>query len=86
MKITGGRSYIRVETEEGKEIVIQGELTMTPKFYADYNSIKHWEPPFENENITENSKKKLAFQIMNESSKTNVPVIFEEIELTPTVV
>lgn len=79
MKIKGGRSYIRVETEEGREIVIQGELTMTPIFYADYDSIKHWEAPFENEIITERIKKMLAFQIMNESSKTNVPVIFEDI-------
>lgn len=78
MKIIGGRSYIRVFTEEGKEIVIQGELTMAPKFYADFSSIKKWEPPFENDFLSEDMKRKLAFQIINESNKTIVPVVFED--------
>ncbi|WP_109852760.1 Imm74 family immunity protein [Aquimarina sp. AU58] len=79
MKIKGGRSYIRVEIEKGKEIVIHGELTMTPEFYADFDSIKKWEPPFDKETITTEDKKSLALRIMSESKDTSVPVIFEDL-------
>ena len=79
MKITCGRSCIKVLTDEGKEIIIQGELTLTPKFYADFSSINKWESPFENEVFSEQMKKKLAYQIINESLSTEVPVVFEDL-------
>ncbi|WP_414617429.1 hypothetical protein [Dyadobacter sp. 32] len=45
MKITGDRGTIWVEIE-GKTIKIEGELTTTPSFYAEFNSIVHWNRHF----------------------------------------
>ncbi|MBE9468860.1 MAG: hypothetical protein IMY72_11170 [Bacteroidetes bacterium] len=77
MKITGTRSHIRVEIE-GKVILINGELTTTPAFYADIKSIKKWEPPYDQEEITEEEKTKLIQIITEESQKEgNIRVYFE---------
>nr|WP_292960138.1 hypothetical protein [Muricauda sp. UBA7809] len=46
MIITGTKSNIIVETE-GKSLKIEGELTTTPAFYADKDSIKNWESPYD---------------------------------------
>ncbi len=68
MKITGTRSHIRVEIE-GKVILINGELTTTPAFYADIKSIKKWESPYDKEKITEEEKAELIKKITEESQK-----------------
>lgn len=77
MKITGTRSHIRVEID-GKVILINGELTTIPAFYADIKSIKNWEPPYENEEITEEEKAELIRKITEESQKEGwIRVYFE---------
>ena len=52
-----------------KKMYIQGEATMTPAFYANINSIKKWEPPYDNEEITEEEKAELIRLITDESKK-----------------
>jgi hypothetical protein len=43
-----------------RNALISGELTFEPPvFYADLNSFKNWNPPFDNETISEDEKKKL---------------------------
>ncbi len=77
MKITGTRSHIRVEIE-GKVILINGELTTTPAFYADIKSIRKWESPYDNEEISEAEKTELIIKITEESKKEgNIRVYFE---------
>ncbi len=77
MKITGTRSHIFIETE-GKILKIAGELTATPAFYADINSINQWEKPSDNIKITEEEKKILIDKIIEESNQPgNIPIIFE---------
>jgi len=49
--ITGTRSYMIVDFGDRK-VKVQGELTLTPAFYGYINSIKNWEPPYENEVIS----------------------------------
>jgi hypothetical protein len=51
MKITGTSSYILVEFDH-RTVRISGELTNSPAFYAYLDSIKNWEPPFQNSEIT----------------------------------
>jgi hypothetical protein len=77
MKITGTRSHIFVETE-GKVLKISGELTATPAFYADINSINHWEKPYESIKITAKERKTLIEKIKEESNRPgNLTIIFE---------
>ncbi len=77
MKITGTRSYIIVETD-GKSLKIEGELTTTPAFYADKDSIVHWESPYDNIRISDEEKMALIDKIIEEGSKEgNVKIIFD---------
>lgn len=53
------RGTMLVEYGE-KSLMIPGELTFEPPvFYAEMNSIKYWEPPFENESVSENEKNEI---------------------------
>ncbi len=74
--IKGTRSSIEVELDN-KQIIISGELTTTPIFYADIASIKKWEPPYENEIITDTEKNEIIKAIERESKKGKIPVVFD---------
>ena len=76
MKLSGTRSYIEVEIND-KILRISGELTTTPAFYADSNSIKHWEPPFENILISESEKEELIKTILEETKNAEVKIYFD---------
>lgn len=54
--ITGTPSSISVYIDD-KILKISGELTATPIFYADKNSITKWEPPHDKV-IIDNAEKK----------------------------
>lgn len=70
------RGLIKVWFGE-KSILITGELTMTPKFYADIISIKKWESPFEDEIITDEVKKEIIHSIERFTRTAKVKVIFD---------
>lgn len=76
MKITGTRSSIQVEIE-GKVLTIQGELTTTPAFYADANSIKRWDPPYDDVAIGEVEKTEIINMIKEEAKNAQVKIIFD---------
>jgi len=59
-----------------KSATIQGELVFEPPtFYADSNSLKNWNPPFENEKIENYQKTEIMDFISNHSFHTKI--IFE---------
>ncbi|OJX32931.1 MAG: hypothetical protein BGO86_13170 [Chryseobacterium sp. 36-9] len=70
-------SKMKVTVDDKREIYISGEGTTEPKFYADIISIKKWEPPFDNEEITEELKNQIIKTIEKESKKRKVPVVFD---------
>ncbi|WP_413511567.1 Imm74 family immunity protein [Myroides odoratus] len=74
--IKGTRNSIEVEIDN-KVIIITGELTATPIFYADIDSIIKWESPHEQKIITENEKKEISNAIESESKNKKVPVVFD---------
>ena len=77
MKITGDRGSIWVEINN-KVVKISGELTTTPAFYADINSIKNWEPPFQDIAITEEEKAEIIRRATEESQKEgHVKIYFD---------
>lgn len=51
-------SIMKIIVDGKQEMYITGKGTSEPKFYADIISIKKWEPPFDNEEITEEVKTK----------------------------
>jgi hypothetical protein len=75
--IKGTRSTATVLFEDNKAIVLTGELTTEPKFYADISSIKKWEPPFENDLITEEIKKDIIKSVEDHSKTAEVKVVFD---------
>lgn len=77
ISIEGSRSSVKIEFEDGKKIILTGELTMTPIFYADISSLQHWEPPFENDKINENIKLNLIKTVEEYSKTKGIPIIFD---------
>lgn len=63
----------------GKTAKISGELIMNPPvFYVDIRALNYWEPPFENERITETEKAAIIDFITNDSlDKIKTKVILE---------
>jgi hypothetical protein len=61
-----------------KEVLIYGELTFEPPvFYANLNSIKTWQPPFESISITENEKKELIEFLSNSQRNDKTKIVFD---------
>lgn len=75
MKITGTRSYIKVEIE-GKVIKIEGEL-LVGGFVAYKDTIKKWEPPYECEIIDDVLKQKIIEMVVNETQDSHLIITFE---------
>ena len=63
MKITGTRSYIKV-TVEGKTVKISGEM-IVGGFVADKNSIRNWEPPYNDKSINDTEKQNIIDAVIN---------------------
>lgn len=64
---------------EGKKMIIQGEIALDPpSFNAYFGSIKNWEPPYENEKISDGFKYKIIKALLEESRKEgNVRILFD---------
>ena len=76
MKITGTRSYMLVEFDS-RTVKIKGELTTTPAFYASISSIKNWESPYQDLEISQEEKRALIEKIL-EHNNPEFKIIFEE--------
>lgn len=76
MKIRGGRSYVIIEVGKN-EIRIDGELTITPAFYAEAESIKYWKTPKGLVSISEEERDRLILQIIEETKNAKVPILFD---------
>ncbi len=80
MIIDMARSYIRLKVGD-KTIKIEGEAYIpghgSPDFVAYANSIKIWEPPYENERINEDTKNKIIETLKSESIKKNIKIEIE---------
>lgn len=76
MKITGTRSYILVDFDNCRKVKIEGELTLTPAFYASVHSIRNWEPPYSDKKISEDERKSIIEQI-KEHNNPEFKIIFD---------
>lgn len=77
MEILGlNRGKIKVIIE-GKSLIITGELTTTPIFYADINSIKKWEYPHNEIIINDEERENIIKQIQEKTKDAVVKIIFD---------
>lgn len=75
MKITGTRSYIKV-TFEGKTVKISGEM-IVGGFVADKNSIRNWEPPYNDKSINDTEKQNIIDAVINKTKNSHMIITFE---------
>lgn len=73
--LTPSKMIINVDN---RTMLLTGEGTITPAFYADIKSMKNWEPPYENEKITESEKQEIIEVIEKMSQQHGkVPIYFD---------
>lgn len=75
MNIIGTMSYIKVEIE-GKTVKIEGEKVIGG-FIAFKNTIKNWEPPYENEIIDEKLKQEIIQKVSDKTKNSHLVITFE---------
>lgn len=56
-------------------VIISGELTLTPAFYADLSSLNSWSES--SQKLTEEEKQLIVKTITEDSEKKNVQVYFD---------
>lgn len=54
MKITGGKSYVRFDLENGYALKADGEVLTNRTFVVYKSAMKNWEAPHDGENLSEN--------------------------------
>ena len=74
-KISGTRSYITVEFED-RTIWIDGELTLTPAFYADKKSMKSLTQP--ELNLSTIEREKIIDEILSSNDTNELKIFFED--------
>ena len=77
MRITGSNSYIKFDLENGYVIKGEGERLVGGKFVVDKDSMEFWEPPHEDEMITEEQRLEIIEQVEKNVNENTVQVIFE---------
>ncbi|WP_430509814.1 Imm74 family immunity protein [Gottfriedia solisilvae] len=75
LKITGTSSSIYIEFE-GKIVKISGELLVNG-FVAYVDSIKNWEPPYENMEISEEIKERIISAVIHQTKNSDFKIEFE---------
>lgn len=77
MKITGGSSYVRFDLENGYIARAQGERLSGGGFVVYKNSMTHWEPPHEKEEITPKHLEEIICEVQKITNEDTVQLIFE---------
>ncbi|MEG0268471.1 MAG: Imm74 family immunity protein [Carnobacterium sp.] len=75
MKITGTKSYIRIEID-GKTLKIEGEM-IVGGFVAYKNSITNWDSPYETQIIDEDTKNEIVQKVIETTKDTHMVISFE---------
>lgn len=75
--IRGGMFDVTISYDNGYVIKVCGELFPKATFIAYKRSIKKWEPPHDEEELTPNMISKLIADVEKENSPGKVKIIFE---------
>ena len=77
MKITGSNSYVKFDLENGYVVKAEGEMLVGGKFVVFKNSMKTWEPPHENEELSEDEIQNIIDQVQKSMNENTVQILFE---------
>ncbi len=76
MKVTGTRSNMKVELDDGKIAIFTGELVLDG-FWADKNSVSKWESPYEDIPFTEKDLINIMYLIEEKNKISKLKVWFD---------
>lgn len=77
MKIAGSSSYVIFDLENGYVVKAEGEILVDRRFVAYRNTMKNWEPPHENEKLSEKQIEEIIREVQKGMNETTVQIIFE---------
>ncbi|ARM72126.1 hypothetical protein LMxysn_0491 [Listeria monocytogenes] len=77
MKITGNSSHVKFDLENGYAVKADGEMLVGGKFVAFKDSMKNWEPPHENEKLSEKEIQEIIQQVKENTNENTVQISFE---------
>jgi hypothetical protein len=77
MKITGGRSYIKFDLENGYVMRARGELLAGRQFVVYKDSIVAWEQPHSGEVVTADDIKTIIAEVSESQNENTARIIFE---------
>ena len=77
MKIAGSSSYVIFDLENGYVVKAEGEILVDRRFVAYRNTMKNWEPPHENEKLSEEQIEEIIREVQKGMNETTVQIIFE---------
>ena len=76
MKISGTRSIITFDYENGYVLKAEGELLTDGSFIVYRSSIQNWEPPYNHIPITENEIDKLVEEVNFRMTEQTIQIEF----------
>lgn len=77
MKITGSMNYIKFDLENGYSIKADGEMLTGRKFVVYKDTMRFWDEPHSNEEISEEQKAAIIREATNNMNENTVQLIFE---------
>ena len=77
MRITGGKSYVKFDLENGYILKAEGEMLINRVFVAYKNSMKNWEYPHEDEGVSENQIDEIIKQVKENTNENTIQIEFE---------
>lgn len=77
MKITGSMNYVKFDLENGYVIKAEGEMLVGRQFVVYKNTMKAWEEPHENEEVTQSQIENIIQEVENSMNKDTVQIFFE---------
>ena len=78
MKITGGRDYIEFDLENGYVVKASGELLVGKTFVVETSTMKFWEPPHEDEEVTPNQIEMIMSEVSRITNENTARIVFEK--------
>lgn len=77
MKITGGRSYVKFDLENGYVVKAEGELLVGRKFLVYKDTMKSWEPPHEKEKLLDGQIENIIQEVLKSMNENTVQILFK---------
>lgn len=77
MKITGNSSQVKFDLENGYVVKAGGEMLVGGEFVVFKDSMKNWEPPYENKKLSESEVQEIIQQVKQSTNENTVQISFE---------